>query len=191
MYSQQLVKLIDARKNILRIFWLIVPFEVLLFTTLAFFLKSQIEIKEPLFDLTYFLIITVILSFAGVFSGSFIASMMFKKNPDFEQQTQKFSSAHRQSEILNSLSNSEKVVLLAYHRNFILLVAAQALLTFPLIFGLLVAILAKNTLFSTIAAVLILLAWKALIPAPDDFNRRFHQSVDPQFEEFQRKQSGS
>lgn len=191
MYSQQFKSVTEGRKAFLTILWLIVPFESLVFTALAYFLKSQIQIAEMRIDPNILYVVAAVLGFSSISAGAVIASLIFKNKLNFDQQISGFKSSDEQSEILASLSDPEKIVIMAYRRSIALLVATQSLFTFPLVFGLIAAIMLQNTIVAVVAAGVALMAWKALIPSPEQFNRRFHQIVDPQFEEYLRRQSAS
>lgn len=191
MYSQQLTSVLEGRKNFLTIIWLIVPFESLVFTALAYFLKSQIQIAEMRIEPNILYIVAAVLGFSSISAGAVTGSLIFKNRLNFDQHFPGFKPSDEQSEILASLSYPEKIFILAYRRSIAFLVVTQSLFTFPLVFGLIAAVLLKNTFVAVVAAAVALLAWKTFIPAPDQFNRRFHQNADPQFEEYLRRQSAS
>lgn len=190
MYSQQLTSLIEGRRFVLTIFWLILPFEVLVFSALAFILKMSMPAPDPAMNLGILFIVAAVMSLSSVGAGAFIRSMFFRQKLDFDKaESAGINDRPPETAILASLANPEKVIIMAYRINISLFVLVNSLLSFPTVMGMIVTMLSGNPLPITIAVVISLLCWKTLVLAPADFISRFHQYVDPQYIEFLKKQN--
>ncbi len=190
MYSQQLTSLIEGRRFVLTLFWLILPFEVLVFSALAFILRMTMPAPDPGMNIGILFIAAAIMSLSSVGTGVFIRSMFFRQKLDFDKSaTVTGNNSSPETPILASLSNPEKVIIIAYRTNISLFVLTNSLLSFPTVMGMIVTMLSGNPLPITIAVVISLLCWKTLVLAPADFISRFHQHVDPQYIEFLKQQN--
>lgn len=190
MYSQQLTSLIEGRRFLLTIFWLILPFEVFVFSALAFILRMTMPVTDPAISLGILSIAAAVMSLSSVGAGAFIRSMFFRQKLDFDNPVTAIgNNGSPETPVLASLSNPEKVIILAYRTNISLFVLTNSMLSFPTVMGMIVTMLSGNPLPITIAVVISLLCWKTLVLAPADFISRFHQHVDPQYIEFLKQQN--
>lgn len=189
MYSESIKNHIIARKPILTVIWLMLPAEAAIFTVVVTVLLSTMPAEKPELNMTVLYAVFSAASISAMIVVLFIRSRMFKHQNAFAGDDSDKSSFLTQPPGTESLTTGEKVVLMAISKDIAFAMICSSLLSFPVVLGVIMTLLAHDSRMFTAAVILALIIWKALIPSPSAFISMFHQSIDPRYEEFVRQQA--
>ncbi len=189
MYSDSIKNHTIARKPMLTLIWLMLPVEAAIFTLVVTVILSTLPAEKPELNMTVLYAVFAAASIGAIGVVLFIRSRMFRHDNAFAGESPDKSRVLVQPPEIASLTIGERVVFMAISKDIAFAMVCSSLLSFPVILGLIMTLLSHDSRMFTAGVILALIFWKALIPSPSAFISMFHQSIDPHYEEFIRRQA--
>ncbi|HAE40171.1 MAG TPA: hypothetical protein DCG57_16295 [Candidatus Riflebacteria bacterium] len=189
MYSENLNNLIAGRKPVLTVFWLMLPVEAAALSVVIISILATMPAEKPIIDLKAVYIVISVLALSFAIIGLAVRSRLFRHQLDFVTDNMSQRQLKMQPRETANLATGERVIFIAFSRDLALLIFSSSLFSMPVVMGLILTILSKEAHFFTVGVLLALTLWKTQIPSPSSFISSFHQSVDPQYQEFMNKQN--
>ncbi|MGM0601562.1 MAG: hypothetical protein ACQETH_17250 [Candidatus Rifleibacteriota bacterium] len=188
MYSERLLKMLEAKARVYKVIWLLLPLQILMLTAVAWVILRFAFHPEPLQEKVLLNVFTFIFtggSLVVVILGIKVRGTLFNsKLTEVDSGVDREFASADAREGLKSLSYTELLIFKAFHSALSRTILLCAFFEAPVISGLVLTLLSGSPAYCILGSAISLILWRKYIPAPVAFRKEFFEVVDEQLKKF-------